>query len=77
MNLGSAKRFLYIGCIVSVVLFALFMILQRPVICYICLAVGAVTAFVWGMYGRCPNCGKWRHMANYEHCPHCGEKIEW
>ncbi|MBQ3467755.1 MAG: hypothetical protein IJH21_05515 [Oscillospiraceae bacterium] len=77
MNLRSAKRFLYIGCIVSVVLFALFMILQRPVLCYICLTVGAITVFVWHMYGRCPNCGKFLHIANYEHCPHCGEKIDW
>ena len=77
MNLRSAKRFLYIGCIVSVVLFALFMALQRPIFCYICLAVAATTAFIWGMYGRCPNCGEWLRIANYEHCPHCGEKIEW
>ena len=77
MSLRCAKKILYIGCIVSVVLLALFLVLRRPAICYICLAAAAATAFIWGMYGRCPHCGKWLHMANYEHCPHCGEKIEW
>ena len=76
MKVGTAKKILYIGCILSLVLFGLFIILQRPVICYICLAVGLITAAVWGMYGRCPHCGQFLHMANYEHCPHCGEKIE-
>jgi hypothetical protein len=76
VNLRFAKRILYIGCMLSVVLFALHLILQRNVFCYICLAVAVITAAVWGLYGRCPHCGRFIGVSNYEYCPHCGEKIE-
>ena len=76
MNLKSAKRVLIIGGLLSLVLFALFILLHRPVILYICLAAALITVVVWGLYGRCPHCGQFLHIANYEHCPHCGEKIE-
>ncbi len=75
MNVGTAKKFLYIGYILSLTPLALSVILHRPVICYICLVVGAITASVWGMYGRCPHCGKFLHTPN-KNCPYCNEKIE-
>ena len=76
VNIGSAKKFLYIGCILSIVLFALYLILQRNVFIYICLATAVITAAVWGLYGKCPHCGRFIHVSNYEYCPHCGERIE-
>ncbi len=44
---------------------------------YIGIGFAAATLIFWGIFGRCPACGKYLRRSSSKICRNCGQEISW
>lgn len=77
MTLGTARKCLLAACVLMLLSLFLFSLTKVFFFVYLGIALAVVGIAIWFIFGRCRSCGRFLKRAEGEHCPHCGEKLEW
>lgn len=77
MELKIVKRIVLIGFTVVCLCIILSAATKLDLFAYIGMGLAAATMIFWGIFGRCPACGKFLRRSSSKFCRHCGQPISW